>query len=342
MESDSLLSGRKDGPSGADDGHRRGHRCQLVSNWVLVAAVLFLSAVLIADIQVRVGERGRTESKASTANDSPATTPSSSLPSTPPAARFHATQFISFTINTLGGLAEHGECEGRSVDPNSNSCYLGDDDIESDVSHRLSILEEILFILRNDVFQEEPEVDRDPGTLKILMMPEFLLRGPRGAYSTSQMFDAEDDEEDGMLIKLSDAVRDLIFDDAFENFLFVFGTVIVAEPIGPNSHKKPWDADLVNANEVMYFNIAPVFRGGADKEGEKHHIILKQYISGADFLSRASLPNPTEFDKHAYAKLESSKVLKETFSKRNMTVVSDNYLEIDGIKFGFEICLDHR
>ena len=45
---------------------------------------------------------------------------------------------------------------------------------------------------------------------------------------------------------------------------------------------------------------------------------------------------------HAYNKLESSKVLSETFNKRNLTVVTDNVLDIDGIRIGFEICLDHR
>lgn len=35
-----------------------------------------------------------------------------------PAPLYKATQFISFTINTFGGLAAHGECDGRDVDEN--------------------------------------------------------------------------------------------------------------------------------------------------------------------------------------------------------------------------------
>ena len=190
------------------------------------------------------------------------------------------------------------------------------------------------------MFKEEPEVDRDPGVLKILMMPEFLLRGPKGAYSTTQMFDSENDEEDGLLIKLSDKVRELIFDDAFEDDLFVLGTVIVAESIvGSNAASK---GKIVDANDVLYFNFSPVYRGGAKNKGAKHHIVLKKYISGADFLSRTTLPNPSEFDKHTYGKEDDSEVLMKTFSKGNMTVVTDNYMEIDGITIGLEICLDHR
>ena len=40
-------------------------------------------------------------------------------------------------------------------------CYLGDDDIETDVTHRLAILEEILYILRNDVFEVPGVEDSD-------------------------------------------------------------------------------------------------------------------------------------------------------------------------------------
>ena len=207
------------------------------------------------------------------------------------------------------------------------------------MNHRLAILEGVLSILRNDVFDEEPEIDRDPGVLKILMMPEFLLKGPNGAYSTSQMYDSSNDEEDGILIKFADEMRQLIYDSAFENYLFVLGTVIVAESNDGTNNEE--DA-LMNANDITYFNFSPVYRGGVDREGANQHIVLKKYISNADFLSRTTLPNPSDFDMHSYGKKDDSKLLSETFAKRNLTVVTDNYLEIDGIKIGFEICLDHR
>ena len=192
------------------------------------------------------------------------------------------------------------------------------------------------------MFTEEPEIDRDPGVLKILMLPEFFLRGPNGAYSTTEMFDSDNDEEDGLLVKLSDKVRHMIFDDAFEDYLFVLGTVIAAEPMNHKDYEtKPWEAEM-DAEDIMYFNFAPVYRGGRQHEGSNHHIILKQYISGADFLSRTTLPNPNNFDMHTYAKADQSQVLSETFAKRNMTTVTDNFIEIDGIKVGIEICLDHR
>ena len=247
MESDRLL------PTSINDnvpgrGRKEGRR----STWFLICVMIFLSAVIIVDIRLRittppvyakddVDDDYEKQNKAKK-RDSP----------------YHATQFISFNVNTLGGLAEHGECEERKVDPASNSCYLGDDDIETDVTHRLAILEEILYILRNDVFEEEPEIDRDPGVLKILMMPEFLLRGSKGAYDSKEMFDSNNDKEDGILIQMADKLRELIRDDAFKDYLFVLGTVIIAEPADHESNH--WE----DATDIQYYNFAPVYRGGED------------------------------------------------------------------------------
>ncbi|KAL9190681.1 hypothetical protein ACHAXT_000387 [Thalassiosira profunda] len=342
METDGLLTvpgGAASGGGGSRGGGSDGGNNGGCSRWALVAAVCL--AALAADVAVRIG--GASNGAVDTSSASVAASVADTVPAASRKGRYHATQFISFTINTLGGLAEFGECEGRSVDPASGSCYLGDDDIESDVNHRLAIFEEVLYILRNDVFQEEPEIDRDPGVLKILALPEFFLRGPNGAYSTKALFDSEIDEEDGLLIQLAEKVRELIFDEAFEDYLFVLGTVIAAESMNPDDYqKKPWEKELSDAHDVMYFNFAPVYRGGPDHKGTKQHIVMKQYISGADFLSRSKLPNPSDFDVHKYAKADKSKILAETFEKRNLTVVTDNYLQFDGIKVGIEICLDHR
>lgn len=174
------------------------------------------------------------------------------------------------------------------------------------------------------------------------MFPEFFLRGPKGAYSTKELIDSDNDEEDGILVKFADKLRAMIYDAAFEDYLVVLGTVIVAESINPLNSSRAWEDELADANDIMYFNFAPVYRGGEDKKGTKQHMVLKQYISNADFLSRTKLPNPSDFDMHNYAKADQSKILVETFAKRNITVVTDNYLKIDGIDIGIEICLDHR
>ena len=118
---------------------------------MLVIAIVFLSAVLIVDIRIRSTSSNAAEHHGvdGIISGTPYYDVDDPTVSPPPRRRYHGTQFISFTINTLGGLAEYGECDGKNVDPTSGTCYLGDDDIETDVNHRLMILEEILFILRN-------------------------------------------------------------------------------------------------------------------------------------------------------------------------------------------------
>lgn len=94
--------------------------------------------------------------------------------------RYKATQFISFTINTLGGLAEHGECEDRSVDGNG-VCYVGNYNITEDLEHRLLLVRGVLEKLKEDIHRKHPAIDHRDDVLKIFAMPEFYFRGPWGA-----------------------------------------------------------------------------------------------------------------------------------------------------------------
>lgn len=303
--------------------------CQVISNW----AVTFASCLLIITLFIKgspiYSPQPRSTESTAPVSENGQSTPTIFSPHTQ--GRYYATQFISFTINTLGGSASHGECKGRPIDPKKDACYLGNDDMETDINQRLAILEDVLRTLQNDVFTEEPEIDRDPRVLKIFMLPEFYLRGPTGAYPTAEMFEAE--EGSGELVKMISKIREMIADPAFEDYLFVLGTIVASESI--------YDGDgEYTAKDNLYFNFAPVYRGGPEVDDPDHkhrYIILKKYISGADFLSRTELPNPAEFDMHRYDNEESSAVLAETFAKRNMTVVTDNYLDIDGIKIGIEI-----
>jgi len=325
-ERDGLLARPQDAPSSPTP----LWNFQSISNWALTCVVSLLIVALILD--PRISPTVTSQPSVDESSASAATTESSHTSFSPHTeGRYNATQFISFTINTLGGSASNGECEGRLVDPKEDACYLGNEDVEKDVNHRLAIIADVLRTLRDDVFKEDPEIDRDPRVLKILMLPEFFLQGPTGAYSTEEMF--QSDHKNGGLIKLLDGIREMISDPAFEDYLFIFGTIIASESI--------YDADgEYTAEDNMYFNFAPVYRGGVEEEESGHthrYIILKRYISGADFLSRTELPNPAEFDIHGYDNAEGSSVLAETFARRNMTVVTDNYLQIDGINIGIEI-----
>jgi hypothetical protein len=89
------------------------------------------------------------------------------------ARKYKATQFVSFTINTMGGADEFGECKHRHVDPELGTCYLGDFNITNDVHQRVAVLERVLNRLKQDT--NGTQIDNDPSTLKIMMVPEVRL-----------------------------------------------------------------------------------------------------------------------------------------------------------------------
>ena len=258
--------------------------------------------------------------------------------------RYTATQFISFTINTLGGSADDGECEGHDVDPISGLCYLGSKNITEDVFHRYRIIQESLMKLVDHSKTEESKIDKSPNVLKIFMVPEFFFRGPNGAYSVEDMEDDPvDDSYDGVLIQASDRMREFIEDEVFKDFLFVFGTTIIAQSLDddPDDNfdpSKPWLTNNTHAEQILYYNFAPVAKGG---KGHNHHYLFqKRYISGIDFLSRTKLPNPRDSHINRYA--ETWEGLEETLESRGTTIIDKNIIELDGIRIGLEICLDHR
>lgn len=294
---------------------------------VLIVAVTFSTTLVI--------DRHRSSTSAESSSDALADHEASK--ESPRKSKYKATQFISFTINTLGGSSADGECDGRNVDPKTGLCYLGNTrDLAEDVHHRVRIVEKVLHKLTNDAFTEEPEIDRNSNVLKIVMLPEFFWRGPFGVYSMKDLYDdTEDDSKDGILIQVADRLRAIISDDAFADYLFVAGTILAAQPTDPQMNLTQ---ALENARNIMYYNFATMIKGG---KGHSHYyFVQKRYISGADFLSRAQLPNPSDEDMHLYG--DATLPLQETLRKRGDTIVSHNVVEIDGIRFGIEICLDHR
>lgn len=237
---------------------------------------------------------------------------------------YKSTQFISFTINTLGGRADHGECHGRPVDPDYEGaavCYLGNpNNLTEDLYHRLAIIEEALQVLREDHESDDPEIDVSPDVLKIFQVPEFFLRGPYGAYSKEMLLG----EDEPILLEISDRITELVTGAEWEDYLFVFGTVIVASQ--------------ENDSDWLYWNLAPIFAGGATVQ---RYVATKKYISTADFLDRnTQLPNPAETH---YAEYDpATDELEKLIESRVSTLLDTNVWELDGIRFGVEICLDHR
>ena len=124
-----------------------------------------------------------------------------------------ATQFISFTINTMGGLQEHGECDEDSttIDPITGVCYLGDaHNITHDIEHRLEIVKTIVKRIKLDSFQESPDIDHidnvDNKSIRHDIDEEDDL--PLIQNLNSIAYDDEDEEDDLPLIQNLNPIAD--------------------------------------------------------------------------------------------------------------------------------------
>jgi len=138
--------------------------------------------------------------------------------------------------------------------------------------------------------------------LKIFALPEFFWRGPYGAYDPEQIED--------VVTEVFEQIEQLISDEAFSHYLFVFGTIIAVKPPDETAEDESKTA-LVKSSE--YGNFCPVFKGGPTDH--QRFLVTKKYISTADFLNRDELPNPRNYNMTEYAHADFSPefnaVLKE-------------------------------
>ena len=170
---------------------------------------------------------------------------------------------------------------------------------------------------------------------------QFYMRGPHGAYATTQIIDENNGTTTtpGLLIEAAAKIRKAIADDYFENWLFVFGTLTYAQVDDDKPEKPWWEYRDINATEVIYLNFAPVFMGGT---GHDHYYVMsKKYLSVGDFLGRAQLPDPTMFHIRQYADIQESSLLSAALDAHDTKLVERNIITIHGIRIGIEICLDH-
>jgi hypothetical protein len=290
-----------------------------------------------------------------------------------PDHQYTATQFISFTINTFGGLDAKHECDdedfhhdiSNDADDEVRGCYLGNvHNLTEDVEHRFQLLLKVLDTLENDGTKKATttlerdddsrpttRIDHSEHTLKVFMVPEFFLRGPMGAYPIEELFHSGPHNESGLLLDIAERIHDRISSPYWEHWMFVFGTVVAVQlpnddtyndPTIPN---QPWELH-VQADQVLYYNFAPVFRGGSSvrkgEQGPERFIITKHYYSSIDFLNGVSLPNPKHHNQFSYYN-ELPQDFVDLLSTKNSVVLNhqDSVLNIDNIRLGIEICLDH-
>jgi hypothetical protein len=266
-------------------------------------------------------------------------------------------QTLSFQIYTGGAPAfidgvPNDECinlnsYGQAEDAVDLQCYLGLDDSAEDVQRRLNIM-------RNAVDKAYDVSDRNDDTLKIFLAPEFFFRGKNGAF---EFINEEQEDENGEcsdICHILKGLEDIVADKRFENWLFLFGTVIGSEV-------------LPKADDFGYqfYNFAPLYKGfdpATSKRIGKNFIVPKRYVSNIDFLTplrhltnrsiamelldehdpslAGTLMNPhlvghKRYDNEMWAKY------KDELSSLGYNMIEYGWFFLDGIAFSVEICLDH-
>jgi hypothetical protein len=112
------------------------------------------------------------------------------------------------------------QCGSLGLDSsNSTKCYLGKSDTEEDVNGRISIMQQAV--------EKAYEVaSQDEDTLKIFIAPEFFLRGADGAYPVDDIDNPGKEGEYNAIAHISEALEEIIQQERFSDWLFLFGTIV--------------------------------------------------------------------------------------------------------------------
>mmetsp|Transcript_93158 Transcript_93158/g.259496 ORF Transcript_93158/g.259496 Transcript_93158/m.259496 type:complete len:522 (+) Transcript_93158:55-1620(+) len=259
--------------------------------------------------------------------------------SAPGTGRYARAQYLGFQIFTVPGTAADGCFASQPGDEaTEDECYLGTASVAADLQGRLRIMRAAI-----ERAHASSHWDRRSSTLKVFMAPEFYWRGARGAYRLW---------ENASLVLIKDVARSLesmVSDPSYADWLFVFGTLILAEPADPAFVSLLPDP----SHNISYYNVAPIFVGGTGRR----LLEFKHYISGVDFIqhSPGNLRTPplgaapgsgTEFCKAnpnsngcVYSTLP-DKVLRQ-LGFDEYEVVKGNSFKVENLRIGIEVCLDH-
>lgn len=227
-------------------------------------------------------------------------------------------------------------------------CYLGNYDVEQDVQGRLRIM-------KDAVEQAYHQTDKDPYTLKVFIAPEFFWRGVNGAY----LFEDEapgDDSICGPVCQILKGLEEMVADWRFENWLFLFGSIIAQDPILEDR----------SGYDSAFYNFAPVYRGydpsKTDHTG-KRFVAPKRYLSTSDFMTPQRNLNTSNFmeiveNRESNTHQETTVInpiftrgkydiemwvdYKGELDQLGYTLLEFGWLMVDGLAVSLEICLDHQ
>lgn len=273
-------------------------------------------------------------------------------------------QFIGYAISTLPKNILKIEQEYETGE------YLGLLNSIEDIDARMILLRKAIETARDRV--EEMDDPAEP-TLKVFVVPEFYFRGTNGAYKDGLRVDkvfAMDSREkwDDHLGYIENELIKIVDNEKYGDWLFIVGTVLVCKKDPGKSCAKPemeregqlksnvidsylkvWRENNIGADDEGWFellknimnlcnstsqniitNTCLCLQGGKLKQGAKRLVVKvnKQYKSMEDFILNRSTSSLRGYQEH-------------TVSYGDLQDQTDTF-DIEKMRFGVEICLDHR
>lgn len=238
-------------------------------------------------------------------------------------------------------------------------CYLGHHDPMKDVARRLEVM-------RGAVEKAYEEADQSNHTLKVFIAPEFFWRGLPGAYSFHHFDELNFDDCLEPVCALLKGLEELTEDKRFEDWLFMFGTVIARQELPEASDDDPY--------KYLYYNFAPIYKGfdpdstmggisRRDAKG-KRFLLPKRVVSTSDFLTPSyklrheswlehsqellgeqnqpdTPDNPFYFRRARYDDAAFFKFKELMWEKGSYAMLEFDWLMVDGLSVAIEICMDH-
>eukprot|EP00397_Hematodinium_sp_SG-2012_P027649 GEMP01029064.1.p1 GENE.GEMP01029064.1~~GEMP01029064.1.p1 ORF type:complete len:472 (-),score=50.43 GEMP01029064.1:508-1923(-) len=227
-----------------------------------------------------------------------------------PTTEYIKVQFIGGEINT---------------NPSDDGQYFGYADTEYDIKRKIDIVQKMV-----ERAYAGSGINHKSYTLKILVFPEFLLRGSLGSYPLRFFLGDTNDDSSGIPRKLAAIVRDPKYTD----WMVVFGSVLTHQPT-PSSDGK---YEVSNASIIQLGNSDP-------SDHTRRRVVLKKYMSEVDFLL-----NPNKHQSFNISQVRHAQSVEEltevpiphgATDLGHVNIDPDGLFVFHGITFGLEICLDH-
>lgn len=214
-------------------------------------------------------------------------------------------QCISFTLKT--GLSQNN--------------YRGLKDDNADIAGKLELLNDVLTTSYNS-----PEVNKSSKCLKVFMLPEFYFRGATGAYNMDSV------------PHLTESLRNLVNSPKYKDWLFVFGTTVA---FSDGERARP------NVRNAEIYNYSLIQKGNSGED--KSFVVMKEVLSTIDFIDTLYPTYETNpdvlsvYNTHPMSPIKNPNPqhMGRRDEDKQYNYDSNGIFEVDGLRVGVEICLDH-